>query len=110
MYLPNGKYVDKDNGVRENQTMEALAKLRPIFDKHNGTVTAGNASQVTDGAVALLVMEEEKARRQNFKPLGYLRGYAYAGVDPRRMGLGPAYAIPKALEESRVQLERHSTD
>ena len=74
VYLPNGKYVDKDNGVRENQTMEALAKLRPIFDKRNGTVTAGNASQVTDGAVALLVMEEEKARRQNFKPLGYLAG------------------------------------
>jgi acetyl-CoA acetyltransferase family protein len=103
VYLPNGKYVDKDNGVRENQTMEALTKLRPIFDKHNGTVTAGNASQVTDGAVALLVMDEEKARRQNFKPLGYLRGYAFTGVDPRRMGLGPAYAIPKVLEESRVK-------
>ena len=103
VYLPTGKYVEQDNGVRENQTMEALAKLRPIFDKRNGTVTAGNASQVTDGAVALLVMDEEKARRQNFKPLGYLRGYAFTGVDPRRMGLGPAYAIPKVLEESRVK-------
>jgi acetyl-CoA C-acetyltransferase/acetyl-CoA acyltransferase len=100
VYLPNGKYVDKDNGVRENQTMEALAKLRPVFDKRNGTVTAGNSSQITDGAVALLVMEEEKARRLDFKPLGYLRGYAYVGVDPKRMGLGPAYAIPRALEES----------
>jgi acetyl-CoA C-acetyltransferase/acetyl-CoA acyltransferase len=103
VYLPNGKYVDKDNGVRENQTMEALAKLRPVFDKHNGTVTAGNSSQVTDGAVALLVMDEEKARRQNFTPLGFLRGYANIGVDPKRMGLGPAYAIPKVLEESRVR-------
>jgi len=103
VYLPNGKFVDKDNGVRENQTMEALAKLRPVFDKRNGTVTAGNSSQITDGAVALLVMEEERARRQDFKPLGYLRGYAVAGVDPRRMGMGPAYAIPKALEESRVK-------
>ncbi len=103
VYLPNGKYVDKDNGVRENQTMEALAKLRPVFDKRNGTVTAGNSSQITDGAVALLVMEEEKARRQNFTPLGFLRGYAYIGVDPKRMGLGPAYAIPKVLEESRVR-------
>ena len=103
VYLPNGKYVDQDNGVRENQTTEALAKLRPVFDRHNGTVTAGNASQLTDGAVALLVMEEEKARRQGFKPLGYLRGYAYVGVDPRRMGLGPAYAIPKALKESGVK-------
>jgi acetyl-CoA acyltransferase len=95
--------VDKDNGVRENQTMEALAKLRPVFDKHNGTVTAGNSSQLTDGAVALLVMEEEKARKQGFQPLGYLRGYAFAGVDPRRMGIGPAYAIPKALEEAGVK-------
>jgi acetyl-CoA C-acetyltransferase/acetyl-CoA acyltransferase len=94
VYLPNGKFVDKDNGVRENQTMEALAKLRPVFDKRNGTVTAGNSS---------LVMEEEKARRQDLKPLGYLRGYAYVGVDPKRMGLGPAYAIPKVLEESRVR-------
>jgi acetyl-CoA C-acetyltransferase/acetyl-CoA acyltransferase len=103
VYLPDGRFVDKDNGVRENQTMEALAKLRPVFDKRNGTVTAGNSSQLTDGAVALLVMEEEKARRQNFTPLGFLRGYAYAGVDPKRMGLGPAYAIPKVLEESRVR-------
>lgn len=103
VYLPNGKYMDKDNGVRENQTMEALAKLRPVFDKRNGTVTAGNSSQLTDGAVALLVMEEERARRQNFTPLGFLRGYAYAGVEPKRMGLGPAYAIPKVLEESRVR-------
>ena len=103
VYLPTGQYVDKDNGVRENQTMVALAKLRPVFDKRNGTVTAGNSSQITDGAVALLVMEEEKARRLDFKPLGYLRGYAVAGVDPRRMGLGPAYAIPKALEESHVK-------
>ncbi|HVM62583.1 MAG TPA: thiolase family protein [Verrucomicrobiae bacterium] len=103
VYLPNGRYVDKDNGIRENQTMEALAKLRPVFDKHNGTVTAGNASQITDGAVALLVMEEEKARRLDFKPLGFLRGYSYVGVDPKRMGLGPAYAIPKVLEDSRVR-------
>jgi len=103
VYLPRGQFVDKDNGVRENQTMEALAKLRPVFDKRNGTVTAGNSSQLTDGAVALLVMEEEKARKLGYQPLGYLRGYAYAGVDPRRMGLGPAYAIPKAMEESRVK-------
>jgi len=67
VYLAKGQFVDKDNGVRENQTMEALAKLRPVFDKHNGTVTAGNSSQITDGAVALLVMEEEKARKQGFQ-------------------------------------------
>jgi acetyl-CoA acetyltransferase family protein len=84
--------VAGDNGVRENQTMEALGKLRPIFTK-DGTVTAGNASQLTDGAVALLVTTEDKAQQ----PLGYLHGYAYVGCEPRRMGLGPAYAIPKAL-------------
>jgi acetyl-CoA acetyltransferase family protein len=103
VYLPNGKFVDQDNGIRENQTAEALAKLRPVFDKHNGTVTAGNSSQITDGAVALLVVEEEKARKMGFQPLGYLRGYAYAGVDPRRMGIGPAYAIPQAMEEAKVK-------
>ncbi|HUI08134.1 MAG TPA: thiolase family protein [Verrucomicrobiae bacterium] len=103
VYLPQGRFVQDDNGVRENQSLEALAKLRPVFDKHNGTVTAGNASQITDGAVALLVMAEDKAREFDFEPLGYLRAYSYVGVEPQRMGLGPAYAIPKVLEESGVR-------
>jgi acetyl-CoA C-acetyltransferase/acetyl-CoA acyltransferase len=100
VYLPKGKFVRDDNGIREQQTMEALAKLKPAFDRRNGTVTAGNSSQITDGAVALLVMSEKKARELSLEPLGYLKSYAYAGVDPRRMGLGPAYAIPKALERA----------
>jgi acetyl-CoA C-acetyltransferase/acetyl-CoA acyltransferase len=103
VYLPRGKFIQDDNGVREKQTMEALAKLRPVFAKHNGTVTAGNSSQITDGAVALLVMSEDRAREFGLPPLGYLRGYAYAGCEPERMGLGPAYAIPKALEASRTR-------
>jgi acetyl-CoA acetyltransferase family protein len=110
VYLPKGsprsergKFVDSDNGVREKQTIEALAKLKPVFDRRNGTVTAGNSSQLTDGAVALLVISEERAKQLGQQPLGYLRGYAYAGVDPQRMGLGPAYAIPKALETSGVR-------
>jgi acetyl-CoA acetyltransferase family protein len=103
VYLPQGKFVQDDNGVRENQSMEALAKLRPVFDKHNGTVTAGNSSQLTDGAVALLVMSEDRAEELDLEPLGYLKAYSYVGVDPRRMGLGPAYAIPKVLEESDVE-------
>jgi acetyl-CoA acetyltransferase family protein len=102
VYLPQGRFVQDDNGVRENQSMEALAKLRPVFDKHNGTVTAGNSSQLTDGAVALLVMSEDKAEELDLEPLGYLKAYSYVGVDPRRMGLGPAFAIPKVLEESGV--------
>ncbi len=94
--------VSADNGVRENQTLEALAKLRPVFEKP-GTVTAGNASQITDGAVALLVMSEEKAREAGLTPLGFLRGYAYVGCEPRRMGLGPAFAIPKVLGQTGVR-------
>src|SRR6266853_1253569 len=105
VYLPRGEFVQDDNGVREKQTMDALGKLRPVFAKHNGTVTAGNSSQLTDGAVALLVMSEDKAREFGLQPLGYLRGYAYAGCEPQRMGLGPAYAIPKALESSKTRWE-----
>lgn len=96
------KVVTQDNGVRENQSLEDLGKLRPVFDPVSGTVTAGNSSQVTDGACALLVMEEERARALGFQPLGVIRSYAYEGLDPRRMGLGPAYAIPVALEKAGV--------
>lgn len=94
------KPIVADNGVRESQAMEALAKLRPVFNRHHGTVTAGNASQITDGAVALLVMTEERAAELGFTPLGALLGYAYAGCDPSRMGLGPVYAIAKAEEKT----------
>ncbi|MEI6084506.1 MAG: thiolase family protein [Verrucomicrobiota bacterium] len=104
VYLPNGKFVQDDNGVRENQTLEALVKLPTIFDRQNGTVTAGNASQLTDGAVALLVLDEKKARALGLRPLGYLRSYAYAGVEPKRMGIGPAYAIPQALDRAGLKL------
>jgi acetyl-CoA C-acetyltransferase/acetyl-CoA acyltransferase len=105
VFLPRGQFVDRDNGVRENQTLEALTKLRPVFEKHNGTVTAGNSSQLTDGAVALLVMSEDKARALGREPLGFLRGYDYVGVDPRQMGLGPAYAIPRVLERTNTRWE-----
>ena len=88
--------LQNDNGPRENQTLEALAKLKPVFDRKTGTVTAGNASQITDGAAALLVMTEEKAAALRFEPLGILTGYAYAGCDPSRMGLGPLFAIAQA--------------
>jgi len=97
--------VTDDNGVRENQTMEALAKLRPVFEKRGGTVTAGNASQITDGAVALLVMSEEGVRRTGLTPLGRLVEYAYAGCEPQRMGLGPVYAIARAEERAKLGLK-----
>jgi acetyl-CoA C-acetyltransferase/acetyl-CoA acyltransferase len=88
--------VSEDLGPREDSTEEALAKLRPVFDKRTGTVTAGNASQITDGAVALLVMSESRAVELGYEPLGVLTGYAYAACDPARMGLGPLYAIARA--------------
>jgi acetyl-CoA acetyltransferase family protein len=93
----NGRaYLDQDNGPRENQTMEALRKLKPVFEPRTGTVTAGNSSQITDGAVALLLMTEKGLRESGLTPLGRLVGYAYAGVDPSRMGLGPVFAIEGA--------------
>jgi acetyl-CoA acyltransferase len=99
------RMIDEDNGIRAGQNMEALAKLRPVFDRHNGTVTAGNASQITDGAAAVLVMAEEKANELGLEPLGKIRSFAFAGLDPQRMGLGPAFATPIALERAGVQMK-----
>lgn len=93
-----------DDGPRDNQTLEALNKLKPVFDKITGTVTAGNSSQVTDGAVALLVMRESKAKELGLKPLGYVTDYSYAACDPSRMGLGPVYAISKLLDKTGMRL------
>lgn len=92
----------EDNGVRENQTMEALGKLKPYFDRKFGTVTAGNSSQITDGGAATLVMSLKAARERGYRPLGKIRGFAFAGVDPERMGLGPAAATPLALKRAGI--------
>jgi acetyl-CoA acetyltransferase family protein len=96
--------VTRDNGPRAGQTMEALAKLRPIFDRRDGSVTVGNACQVTDGAATVLVASEDVARAEGMKPLGYVRAYAYAGLDPARMGLGPVFAIDKLLRQTGLEL------
>jgi len=96
--------VVQDNGPRERQSFEALARLKPVFDGKTGDVTAGNSSQVTDGAVALLVMTEERAAELNIEPLGVLAGYAYAGCDPARMGLGPLFAIAQAEAQTGLTL------
>ena len=97
--------VRDDNGIRKDQTYEALQKLKPIFEKHTGTVTAGNASQITDGACALLIMPEEKAKQMGYEPLGYLRDYLYVGLEPARMGLGPAIAIEKIMRRNKMSLK-----
>ena len=96
--------ITGDNGPRENQSSEALAKLKPVFDRRNGSVTAGNSSQITDGAVALLVMTEQRAEELGFTPLGVLAGYAYAGCDPARMGLGPLFAIARAETQTGLKI------
>jgi acetyl-CoA acetyltransferase family protein len=105
VFLPSkGAAVTQDNGPRDNQSREALAKLKPVFERRTGTVTAGNASQVTDGAVALLVMSERRAAQLGFSPLGVLAGYAYAGCDPSRMGLGPVFAMARAEAQTGLKL------
>ncbi len=109
VYLPrprDGKaYLDEDNGPRKGQTMEALAKLKPVFERGTGTVTAGNASQITDGATALLMMTESALKASGLTPLGRLTAYQYAGCDPSRMGLGPVYAIHKAEQKDGLGLK-----
>ncbi len=93
-----------DDGPRAEQSQEALKRLRPFFDRHAGTVTAGNACPLTDGAVALLLASEQKANQLGLEPIGYITASAYAGLEGRRMGLGPAYATGKLLEQSGAEL------
>jgi acetyl-CoA acyltransferase len=90
-----------DNLIRGDTSLEALAKLRPVFDKRYGSVTAGNASSLTDGAAVVLMMEEQKARSLGYRPLAVIRSYAVAAVDPGwQLLMGPAYAVPKALDRA----------
>jgi acetyl-CoA acetyltransferase family protein len=96
--------VTEDVGPRPNQTMEALGNLKPIFDRRDGTVTVGNSCQVTDGAAAMLVTDAATAKAENLPVLGHIRAYAYAGLDPSRMGLGPVYAIDQLLRQTNLQL------
>jgi acetyl-CoA acyltransferase len=99
------KIAARDNIIREDANLESLAALKPVFDKRYGTVTAGNASPLTDGAAAMLVMSEERAKAMGYQPLGYLRSYAFAATDPADQLLqGPAYAAPIALERAGMKL------
>jgi len=92
--------------VRADSTLEALSKLAPVFDRRHGTLTAGNSTPITDGGAAVLLMSEEKARALGLQPLGYIRSWAFAAVDPGMQLLqGPAYAAPLALERAGVVLK-----
>jgi acetyl-CoA acyltransferase len=92
-----------DNGIRPDSSLEALAALKPVFDRKYGSVTAGNSSPLTDGAAAVLLMAEEKAKALGHVPLAYIRGYAVSAVDPSwQLLMGPVYAVPKALERAGI--------
>jgi len=110
-YLKDGKkletrecVVDTDEGPRADSSLEALAKLRPVFAA-DGVVTAGNSSQTSDGAAFVLIVSEEKMKELNLKPIARLVSYAVAGVPPRIMGIGPIVAIPKALKMAGLKKE-----
>jgi acetyl-CoA acyltransferase len=109
VYVENNKrktkkfIVDTDEGPRADTTLEALAKLKPVFaDK--GTVTAGNSSQTSDGAAFVIVMSGDMVKELNLKPIARLISYSVAGVDPRIMGVGPVAAVPKALKKAGLKL------
>jgi acetyl-CoA acyltransferase len=97
--------VTADNLLRKDTTLEALGALPPVFDRRHGTVTAGNSSPLTDGAAAVLLMSEEKARAEGYSPLAIVRAWATAAVDPAgQLLMGPGLAIPRALERAGLQL------
>mmetsp|Transcript_9213 Transcript_9213/g.11617 ORF Transcript_9213/g.11617 Transcript_9213/m.11617 type:complete len:393 (+) Transcript_9213:100-1278(+) len=97
--------VKEDDGVRPGTTVQSLSKLKPVFDPENGSTTAGNSSQLTDGAAAVLLMTREEANRRNLPILGVWRSYVVKGVPPKIMGVGPAIAIPEAIERAGIKLD-----
>ena len=101
-----GKAITRDNGIRGDTSLEKLGTLKPAFDRRYGTVTAGNASPLTDGASAVLLMSEEKAKALGYEPLGYIRSYAYASLAPDDQLLqGPVFAAPIALERAGLTMK-----
>ncbi len=102
---PGRDEIAKDNGPREQQTLQQLAKLRPLFQRDGGTVTAGNSCPLTDGAAVVVLADANRADALETARLGYVTAYAIAGCDPRRMGLGPVYAIAKLLRHTELSLE-----
>ncbi|MBC7005768.1 acetyl-CoA C-acyltransferase FadI [Photobacterium sp. BZF1] len=102
---PYRQWIDKDNNIREDSSLESYAKLRPAFDRKFGTVTAANSTPLTDGAAALLLMREGRAKELGLKPLGYIRSYAFSAIGVEQdMLMGPSYATPMALDRAGVTL------
>ena len=102
---PAFEAMSSDNGVRPDSTIDALAALKPVFDRKYGSVTAGNASPLTDGASAVLLMSEERAKALGYEPLAYIRSYSYAALDPgEQLLMGPVLATPVALKRAGLAL------
>jgi len=99
------KVFDTEELPRSNASIEKLAKLSPVFKKNGGSVTAGNSCALCDAASAIVIMSEEKAKEMGVKPLALVHSYSYVALDPKYMGLGPAIAMPKALEKAGMKLE-----
>ena len=102
--------LDKDEGNRPSTTLEGLSQLQPVFKggqqvKQGSNITAGNASQLSDGASASVLMEEKEAEKRGIEPLGIYRGMAVAGLDPDEMGIGPVYAVPKLLKANGLTVD-----
>jgi len=104
VYIPPGyeEALTFDNGIRQHQTMEQLSKLKPVFERKYGTVTAGNSSQITDGGAAVLVTTEKRAAKFGLEPLGIIEGHTFAGLAPKRMGLGPSFSTSLLLEKTGI--------
>lgn len=99
------KFQLVDDGPRDNQKREDLDKLKPVFEKETGQVTAGNSSQITDGAAAVLLMSEEEVTKRNLKPLGWVIDTISIAIEPNRMGMGPVYAVSKLLKDNNLKLD-----
>jgi len=97
--------VEKDECNRPETTLEGLASLKPVFDPENGSVTAGNSSQLSDGASVTLVMSEDKALELGLKPLAYFRGFTTMGCEPDEMGIGPVFSVPKLLNNYNLSMD-----
>ena len=103
---PYKSFIDRDNNIRENSSLDSYAKLRPVFDRKHGSVTAANSTPLTDGASAVLLMSESRAKALGYEPIGYIKSYAFSAIDVwEDMLMGPSYATPLALKRAGMELE-----
>ncbi|GHB07072.1 acetyl-CoA C-acyltransferase FadI [Shewanella indica] len=103
---PYKSFIERDNNIRDNSSLESYAKLRPVFDRKHGSVTAANSTPLTDGASAVILMSEGRAKALGYTPIGYIKSYAFSAIDVwEDMLMGPSYATPLALKRAGMQLE-----